>query len=209
MRIGGLRVILRRARRRTVRQMRNGLAEQLRAQLRQTLKQLLRVLVRSNRRLADADDITGVQFFCHMHDGNAGFFLALQNRAVDGRRAAVLRQHGGMHVDAAQRGHVQNGLRQELPVGRHHRQLGPERAQQGQRFVTAQALRLVDRQAAGQRVLLHRRHGQLFAVAGPVRLGEYAHNLMTVLYQPAKGRDGKGRCTHKNNSHSSSSNSSG
>ena len=48
-----------------------------------------------------ADDIARVERRNHIHDGNAGNALAVQDRPVDGRGAAVLRQKRGVNVDAA------------------------------------------------------------------------------------------------------------
>ena len=93
-----------------------------------------------------ADDIARVERRDHIHDGNAGNALAVQDRPVDGRGAAILRQKRGVNVDAAVLRQVQDLLRQDLSVGRDHDQLGRKLPQYAECFPVAHFERLIDRQ---------------------------------------------------------------
>ena len=53
------------------------------------------------------NDIAGIQLFGHIHDGDAGLLQTIQNRPVDGSRAAIGGQQRGMDIDGAVLGVVQ------------------------------------------------------------------------------------------------------
>ncbi len=100
-RIGECRLVLRCALRRAVRKRRDRLAQRLRAELSKALCQRRGVLALTDLGRDRADDIARVERCNHIHDRNAGDTLAVQDRPVDGRGAAILRQKRGVNVDAA------------------------------------------------------------------------------------------------------------
>ena len=105
------------------------------------------VLVGIDRRLGGGNDIPGVQLLGHIHDGDAGDGVAVQDGPVDGGCATVFGQQRGMDVDGAKLGGRQNVLRQDAAIGRHHRQLRGQRADQLQRRTVPQLDGLVHCQA--------------------------------------------------------------
>ena len=70
----------------------------------------------------------GIEPGLHLHDGDAGFGIAGQDRALDRRRAAPARQQRGVDVDAAEARHVEHRLRQDQAVGGDHHDVGADRA---------------------------------------------------------------------------------
>ena len=178
----------------------------VRPQCRQPRRQHLRVLIGVDGRLAAEDHISGVQLLGHIHDGDAGDAVPIEDRPVDRRRAPVFRQNRGMHVDRAVGRRVQNILRQYPAVSRHHDQLRRQLLHEAQRLAVPQLHRLVHGDANCQGIFLHRRKRHFMpSVFGLVRLGEHAAHVVAVLHQPLQGRHGKVGRTHKQYSHSSSS----
>ncbi|CAN4049048.1 Lipoprotein, partial [Dysosmobacter welbionis] len=102
---------------------RHRLAEGLCPQVRQAHRQGLGVLVRADGSLLLQDHVPCVQLLRHIHDGDAGSLLPVQDGPVDGGRPPILGQQRRVDVDRAVSGHLQNVLRQDAAVGRHHRQL--------------------------------------------------------------------------------------
>ena len=60
---------------------------------------------------------TRVEFLNDFHDTDTGFSLTISNGGMDRRGSAVLGQQGGMNVDHAMRGNIQNVLRKYLSEG--------------------------------------------------------------------------------------------
>ena len=149
------------------------------------------------------DDVAGVEFLRHVHDGDAGMSVTVEDGPVDGRGPPVRRQQRRMDVDTAVKGDLQDRLRENLPVGRHDYQFRRQVADTVQRGLVAEFQRLEHRQPPRKRVLFHRgRREFVSAVFGPVRLGEYAANLMTRLRQGAQRRRREIRRTHEQYPHS-------
>ena len=57
---------------------------------------------------AAAQDVPGVQSGRHFHYGDAGFRLVIEDGPLDGRRAAMPGQEGGVDIDAAEPRQIQH-----------------------------------------------------------------------------------------------------
>ena len=183
--------------------------QRLGPQLRQPRRQRLGILLGVNIGFQHMQNVPGVQLPGHVHDGHAGLPLAVEDGPVDGSRPPVFGQQGRMNVDGAIGRGVQNVLRQDAAIGRHHDQLRMQLPHQGQGRAVPHFRGLIHGQPLGQGVFLHRRKGQLMPpVFGAVRLGEHAADLVSVLHQPLQGRHREIRRAHKQDPHSSSSPSS-
>ena len=68
--------------------------------------------------------VAGVQPRIHLHDGHTGLGVAGFNGAVNGRSPAPTRQQGGVDIQAAMPRRIQNPLRQDQAIGRHHHHIG-------------------------------------------------------------------------------------
>ncbi len=89
-----------------------------------------------------------------------------------------------MYVDAAEPRCVQHDRRQNQAVGDHHHDVGAERFQLGLRFGVAQRCGLQHRQRVGQRQLLDRAGGELFAASGrAIRLGVNGDHFAAIPVQ--------------------------
>ena len=187
----------------------DGLMQRFRAKLRQPRRQRHRVLVRIDGRLAAQYHISRIQLRRHIHNGHACHSVAVENRPVDGRRAPVLRQDGGVYVDGTVLWRVQDVLRQDTAIGCHHDQLGSKGPHQLQRRTVLHFQRLIYVQSLRQSIFLHRRRDQLHAaVLRLVWLGEHTADVVSVGHQPFEGSHGKIRRSHKQNTHYLSSSSS-
>jgi DNA gyrase subunit A len=74
------------------------------------------------------DDRSGVEAGVHPHETDAGFGFAIDNRPLNGCRAAVLRQDRSMNIHATVGGKVEELLWQNLTVGDHDDELRLQRA---------------------------------------------------------------------------------
>ena len=116
----------------------------------------------------------GVEAGIHLHDAHAGFSVAGFDGALYRGGTAPARQQRGVDVEAAVRGRVEHGLRQNQPVGGHHHHVGILGAQQGLCFFVAQRCGLGDGQTQFKRGLFDRAGLKLHAAAfGAVGLGEH------------------------------------
>lgn len=77
----------------------------------------------------DVEDVSGVEAFVHVHDGDAGFGVALADGSLDGGGAAVAGEDGGMDVETAQAGGVENSAGEDLTVGDDDGDIGLEGAE--------------------------------------------------------------------------------
>ena len=71
-------------------------------------------------------DGAGVEPLLDAHDRDAGLGVAGEMSALDGRRAAPARQKRGMDIEAAEARRFEDRLRQDLPIGDHHADVGVE-----------------------------------------------------------------------------------
>ena len=109
---------------------RERLEQQLGAESREARLQLGRGLLGADRRGAREQDRAGVEPVVDQHGGDARLRLAVDDRPLDRRRAAVAGQQRAVDVDgAAAAAMSMTAARQDLAVGDHHLDLGRERAQ--------------------------------------------------------------------------------
>ena len=104
--------------------------------------QYLRVVGRPDRRGGFAEYCAGVEAGVHLHDGDAGRGLAVEDGTLDRRGAAVRGEQRAVDIEAAVRWEVENGLWENLAVGGDDDQAGRELLEETD--VVAQSLRLVD-----------------------------------------------------------------
>ena len=126
-----------------------GLAQQVGTGLRETIVQLAVGLVCPQRDFPRDDDVARIHARVHQHDRNAGRALAVQDRALNRRRAAIFRQQRRVHVERAQRRQREQLRRQNAPVRREDEQI--EAFAGDLRRKGAQPRRLVDAQAELER----------------------------------------------------------
>ena len=149
--------------------------------------------------------IAGVQTGIHLHDGDTGFGLTVQNTGIDRACTAVFGQQGCMDVQTAVLGNIQHGLRQNAAISGHHNDLGLHIPQLLLNLLTAQILGLIDRNAVFQRLNLYRGRQHLHAaVFRGVHAGVNTHNVMSGFLQCHQCGNGEVGGSHKDNSHSSS-----
>ena len=88
------------------------------------------------------DDRAGVEARIHLHDGDAGFFVAGKDGPLDGRGPTPARQKGGVDIQRPKRCNVEDALRQDQAIGSHNERLRGSRLQALERPRIAQGLRL-------------------------------------------------------------------
>ena len=115
-----------------------------------------------------------------------------------------------MQIDAAQGGDVQQFRRQDAAISHHHHQVGGQFPEDGFRLAVPQGGGLPHRDVVLLRQPLHRRCGHdLFAAHRLVRPGEHTHDLMPCRDQRGQAFGGDVRGAHEQDTHYSSSSSSG
>ena len=126
---------------------------------------------------------TSIHADIHLHDGDAGFVLALDDGVLDGGGATVFGQQGGMHVNAAVFRHGKNFLAQELAKGSYDDEVGLHFAQGLHEFGSFYFLGLIDFVALAEGVFLNGSHQHFVAPSlGAVGLGDYTHYLMLAAF---------------------------
>ena len=90
---------------------------------RQFFRQLRGVLVLDLNRALEQHR-PGIEPGLHLHDGDAGHFIAGHDRPLDRCGAAPAGQQRGVDVEAAQHRRVEDRLRQDQAVGRDYRDIG-------------------------------------------------------------------------------------
>jgi len=199
--VGGLAVVLRLRRQGfTVFQRVHHVQQGVTAEQRQPVVQAGRGVVTGNGTGEFVQHVAGIKSGVHLHDGDAGFPVAGENGALDGRGSSPARQQRTVHVDATETGNVQHRLRQDQAVSGHHHQVGLQRRQLGLGAGVAQGQGLVHRQLAVQGQRFDRPRLELAAAPrGPVGLGINRDHVMAVLQQGAQGFRGENRRTGEDN----------
>ena len=159
-------------------------------------------LIFSDRCLLFEDHIAGIQSLTHVHGGDTGHALSVDDAPLDRTCAAVFWQQRTMDVDAAIARQFQNLLWQNLAVGNHRNQVRLQFLKDLQRSTVAHLLRLENRNIVRKCQFLDRRCHQLIASAlWFVRLGKHADNLMVGFQQLLQRSLCKFGSSHKNNLH--------
>src|SRR5262249_45017599 len=90
-------------------------------------------------------DVTGVESFIEQHRSHAGYRLALGNRPLDRRSAAILWQQRGMQVDVAEAWKREHPRRNDPSVAHHDNRVGRDLLVTFSEFgIVLDALRLSD-----------------------------------------------------------------
>ena len=152
------------------------------------------------------DDVSCIQVMGHMHDGYAGFGIAVEYRPVDRSRPPIVGQQRGMDVDTALGRSGQNVIGEDTPIGCYHNEFRSQLLNQGQSGAIPQLCGLIHRDIVGQGTLLHRRGLELHTpVFGLIWLGEYAAQVVTCLDQGLQRGYREIRRAHKEDPHACSS----
>ena len=114
-----------------------------------------RVLIGDRRLLLDKN-VAGVQAVVGPENRKSGFLLALDDRPVNGGRAAIGRQERGVILDRAVGRNVEKLFRNEQRDERHHLEVGLQRFELLPDFRLLVGIRLVDRKVGGERRFLER-----------------------------------------------------
>ena len=173
-------------------------------QMGKPLRQFTGSLIGADLRFFHFDDVAGVQLGSHVHNGDAGLLFPVQDRPIDGRRAAVSGQNGGMDVDGAAAGKFQNIVGQDLSVGRDDNELRRKLLYDGKSLPIPHFQGLINYQPLTEGIFLHRGKAHFMApVFGLIGLGEHAAHLVPVLHQLPQGGHRKLRRAHKQDPHAS------
>ena len=117
------------------------------AQRGQLLGQRPRRVVVGDRQRAHRRHRPGVEPRLHAHDRDAGLAVAADDRPLDRRGAAQLRQQRRVHVVGPEPRQIEQALRQDAPVGDDDEEVGGERRQRRLGLGRAHLLGLDDRHA--------------------------------------------------------------
>ena len=178
----------------------DGVCHQLSAQQHEAVVHGAHVVGVGNGDAHLADDFAGVNLLAEKEGGEPGLGLAVDDGPVDGRRAAVLGQEGGVKVERAQAGHGPDDLG-EHAKGYDYLQIGLPGAQGFQKVFVLQLLGLEQGQAVLLGVLLDGRGLQpVAAPGGLVGHGDDTHHVVTAFDEAAQGLDGKLRRAHVDDS---------
>ena len=175
MRVGDLRFVLRLLPRGASGDLIDDSREQRGSAAGEIVFELLAGLVGADWTFHPGDHAAGIERLHDAHDRHAGHGIAGDDRAMDRRGAAVLRQQRRVDVDHPEPGDRQHLVGQDPAVGGDDAEVGvpgPEGVQERGVF----HLRgLEDRQSRGDRACFHRRVRHLLAAAArPIGLGDDA-----------------------------------
>ncbi len=131
-----------------------------------------RVLPRDRERILKQHR-PGIEALVHLHDGDAGFDISREQRALDRRGATPAREQRSVHVDATARRQREQRGRQHQPISGHHQRFRTGRCDGALRIWILERGWLQQGEAAREREPFHRRMLGLQAATGrPVRLGQ-------------------------------------
>ena len=144
------------------------------------------------------DDAARVDVVVEEEGGDTCLTLAIDDCPVDGRGSAILRQQGGVDVERAETGHGPHHFGQHTE-SHHHLQVGVVGAQLADKRRVLHLFGLQHGQTVLQRVFLYFRWLQYTAMAshGLIGLGDNGHHIVSALYEPLQGADGKFGRTHE------------
>ena len=134
--------------------------------------------MRADRRSLDRQDRTVIELLIDAHDGHAGFGLAVFDRALNRRGAAVLRQDRRVHIHKSPLRNLQESERQNLAVGDDDADVGMHRFNLGQ--CIANLCRLKQRQS--ELVCLSRDRRGLQLQSAPSALVRLGHDECNVVF---------------------------
>ena len=166
------------------------------------VKQLTAGFLRADGDFLADQHIAGVQPLVHLHDGNAGLGVAVQNSPLHGGAAAVLGQQGHMQVDAAILRSFQHGFGQDAAVGHHHDEVRGQRPDVGILAAVPQGAGLEHGGPMLQSNFLDRGRGKhLLAAHRLIPPGVHAADLVTGSIQGLQALRGNIRGSHEQNAH--------
>ncbi|MNY21101.1 hypothetical protein D3C86_1546230 [compost metagenome] len=176
-----------------------GVDEGLGPDLGEALREDIGRLVGADRGACLQEHGAGIQALLHLHGGDPGLGVAVQDGPLDRGGAAIAGQERGVDVDAAEGRQVQDRLRQDLAVGDDHDEVGGQGLERREGLlVAAQALRLVDRDPGFEGSLLDRGHGDLLAAPHrPIGLGEDGLDVVAGREEGLERGDGERGGAHE------------
>src|SRR5690348_16624209 len=170
----GARIVLRRGLNRSLGQAAQSGEHQRRAGFGHALGKLRGGFVRADFHFDLFEDGAGVDAGVDAHGGEAGFFVAVQNGALNGCGAAILRQERSVEIDPAKARNFEKIPRNNLAVGDDDDGVGREAPEKIARGIGANPFGLKDLNPRGQSRFFDRRSSCLAAAAaGAVGLSDY------------------------------------
>ena len=145
--------------------------QQARSQARQIALDLVARLVLPDRAMVRREHGSCIERLHHAHDRDARRELAVDDRAVNRRRATVARQHRRVDVDQAEPRRRQDRVGEDLSVRGDDAEVRAQRGEAVEKRLILQAFRLQHGKAGGERARLHRRvRHPVAAAARAIRL---------------------------------------
>ncbi len=160
-RVGGERLVLRRARRLPFREQWQRLGQRAGREQAETIVQRAPGFAPANRHAPGEQHVAGIEPLRHVHHRHAALAIARLDRRLDGRGPAMPRQQRGVEIQARELRHLEQRLRQDLPIRHHHDDIRLKRPHFLQRRRLANLARLEHGQPVFQRERFDRRGLQL------------------------------------------------
>ena len=163
-------------------------------------RQTLGIHARDLARTANAV-IARIKTCLHAHDAHTRLVVAIQNGALDGGRAAILRQKRRVHVQATMLRNIEHSLRQNHAVRGDANNIWVESAKAFDFSFVAKRAGFEHRNVRAKSDFLHRRRHELLATAAH-RIGARVHGDDVVLFlQLDKNARRKIGGSHEHNAH--------
>ena len=146
--------------------------------------------------------ISGIKSLCHVHGGDSGLLLAVNDRPLDRRRTAVLREQRCMDIDTSVLRNIEYALRKYLAICCHNYHIRCILSDDVHVLLLTELHRLIYRNIIFHCLYLHRCRLKLFAPSLCLgRLRKACHNVMSRFHYGYKCVHGKIRGSHIYNSH--------
>lgn len=135
----------------------------------------------------NGDDVPGIQFAYHMHDGDSRFRIAIRDGGLDAGCTPVFRKDGGVEIDDGLLCRLADVLPYDLPVSHHHDKIRDEIGEFLSNF--AYLFRLPNRNAMRERnrLDLWRNRAALASSNRLVRLRDQQARFCPMLNEMAEG----------------------
>ena len=143
-----------------------------------------------DRNFFHGDDVACIELADDVHDGDAGFWVAVGDGGLDAGGAAVFWEEGGVEVDYGFFGGFADGFADDLAVGHDDNEVWGEVGEFSGGFFDFLGLPDGDGVGEGEGFDFRRDGGALAAADGFVWLGDEEAGLGAVLDEVAEGGEG-------------------
>ena len=168
---------------------REGLSQGLGPERREPVRELSGRRIRTDRLCDLVEDRAGVHLANHPHDRDAGEVVAADDCPVDGSRAPEPREERRVNVDRASSRQRQHLVHQQLPVGRHDREVWPQLGDRLEELIASGFLRLENGSAQLDRRPLHVALPQVTPTPGrAIGLRDHADQLVSSSHGAERGK---------------------